>query len=1331
MALAFGETGQPKRGKHLRSVPAGRIGIPSSVRVDALQRVVAGISPDLDLDVVLRDVLAGGQALFGAEHAGLWLVGDGDHPLHLGAQTGLGRELLDAVANLTRTSVPLDRAPILDRRPVVFETPETVPEFGPIFARMGVRTVAHVPLVFREEPVALLFLYHEAPYAWTAAERELCAAFASHAATLVANARVFNSVRTNAVRLQAIQELSVRLNRIQDIEGIGEAIVAGMDRLIRHDTIRVYRVDHAQRVCEPIAFQGEFMGIGRPTTDMLRVAIGTGLTGWVAAHNTSIRLGDASGDPRSIQVGASRGAESILVVPMTWEGRVTGVIVVSTAGFDQYAEDDERTLEIFAGFAAQALANVEAVGEVHRQRSELHHRLESQRRLLQVSAELLSTLDPASVLETIADSLKAVVAYDALTIYRIDWSTRTRRALVARDRFAQLILKHEAPINAGLTGWVIDKGQAVLANDAHLDPRVIQIPGTPDEAESMIVCPLMANGDVVGTLNVSRMGGAEAYFTHDEFELVQLFAAQASIALRNAEAHGAMVTRAEHDALTGLRNHGAFQREAGEWVAAGRPFALLMLDLDKFKTYNDTHGHPAGDALLARIGVAMREAVRDDDRVYRYGGDEFAILLPGANAGAAREVAERVRAAIAHLTEHAGPLVSASVGIAVHPDDAPTKDELVDAADRQLYLAKPPSRSRANGDDPTRDPYLAAVDQTTLRLMERLEPAELLRDIVERAAALVGVRNGFLYLLEDNPEGDVELVMRIAIGVLEPLIGYRLAKGVGVGWAVVSSGRPAVVDDYAEFAQRAPDMDAEQMGAVCAVPLTSGGETLGCIGLASGDTGRPFSQREIEALERFAQLASVALDNGRLLERAQTEVRRRAHAALHDTLTGLANRTLLTNRLAELLQPEGRTAAPGERGRSSGDRGRASGSRVALLLLDLDRFTLINETLGHAAGDQLLIEVGRRLVSAARTTDTVARLGSDEFGVLLGTVRSTREAERVAARIERELAVPFTLDGTEVPITTSLGLAVGRSLATYPNDLLREAETALHRSKADPACGTVLFDPQMHAQAVERASLELDLRRALERNELRLHYQPLVDLQSGGVVGVEALLRWNHPTRGLMPPLSFIPLAEETGLVLPIGRWVLETACEQLRAWQHLPAARGLAMSVNLSARQFAQADLASLVAQILDHTGIDPSRLELEITESVVMDQSEASVERLRGLRALGVRLVLDDFGTGYSSLAYLRRLPLDTIKVDRAFVSGLGEAPLDKPIVKTVIALAHGLGVDVVAEGIETPGQLEELRQLECDRGQGYWFARPLPADEIARLLASADGPRAVLPA
>src|SRR5262245_14920959 len=531
----------------------------------------------------------------------------------------------------------------------------------------------------------------------------------------VATARLFTTVRDGAARLRAIQELSSRLNRIQDVQGIAEAIVAEADRLIRHDTLRVYRVDGITQFCEPIAFQGEFMGIGTPSAEMLRVKVGDGLTGWVALHNRTIRLGDAGSDGRGLQVGGNRGAESMLLVPMTYESRVLGVIVVSKAGFDQYGEDDQRTLEIFAGYAAQAFVNAEAFEQVHRQQQELHHRLESQRRLLEVNERLLATLDPSGILEMIADSLKVVVSYDALTVYRVDRAKRTRRAVLARDRFADEILAHEGPIDSGVTGWVIEHGEALLANDVHLDPRSVQVPGTPEEPESMIVCPLFIGGEVIGTLNLARMGEAEAHFTRDELELVQLFAAQASVALRNAEAHGAVLTPAEPDALTGLLNHGAFQRELGELVERGDPFALLMLDLDSFKTYNDRHGHPQGDRLLGRIASAMTVGLREDDRVYRYGGDEFAILMPGVTPAAVREVTDRIRAAVLRESEADGPVVTISAGAALFPQDGPGKDELVTAADRALYLQKPHGGPRPGSDDPTRDPYLAAVDQMTLK----------------------------------------------------------------------------------------------------------------------------------------------------------------------------------------------------------------------------------------------------------------------------------------------------------------------------------------------------------------------------------------------------------------------------------------------------------------------------------------------------------------------------------------------------------------------------------------------------------------------------------------
>jgi Amt family ammonium transporter len=431
--------------------------------------------------------------------------------------------------------------------------------------------------------------------------------------------------------------------------------------------------------------------------------------------------------------------------------------------------------------------------------------------------------------------------------------------------------------------------------------------------------------------------------------------------------------------------------------------------------------------------------------------------------------------------------------------------------------------------------------------------------------------------------------------------------------------------------------------------------------------------------------------------------------SFYDTLTGLPNRSLLLDRATHALgwaRPDDATP-------------------LAVLLLDLDRFKVINESLGHAVGDQLLAAVGRRLAEALRPADTLARLGGDEFAVLVDGLAGDAAAEALARRMVDALATPFLVEGRETYVSASIGVALSRAGTQSAADLLREAEIALYRAKADATDRVAIFHPRMSASSFDRLELELDLRRAVERDEMRVHYQPLVDLPTGCTLGHEALVRWQHPTRGLMGPLAFIPLAEETGIILAIGDYVLAEACRQGRAWQLAdPAFADLVVSVNLSARQFARPDLAAHIATVLAETGLAPTALELEITESVAMSDAEATGVTLRALHELGVRLALDDFGTGYSSLAYLSQLPLDVIKIDRSFVAGLLDSPVNLAIVRAVVGLAQGLGISVTAEGIEREDQLLALRELGCERGQGYLFAHPRPADEAGAALLAEVG-------
>jgi diguanylate cyclase (GGDEF)-like protein len=575
------------------------------------------------------------------------------------------------------------------------------------------------------------------------------------------------------------------------------------------------------------------------------------------------------------------------------------------------------------------------------------------------------------------------------------------------------------------------------------------------------------------------------------------------------------------------------------------------------------------------------------------------------------------------------------------------------------------------------------------------ESQNSLNEAVAVAAAILDV--GVAVVLEHLPAEDL-LVLRAGVGWPPSAVGelHFPAGAASHAGYTIQTGRPVIVSDWTtepRFRQ-SPALAKLETRSGLSVIIDGPRGPFGILGVHCMQH-RDFGAGDVDFLQSLANVLADAL------QRQATEDRIR-HRALHDSLTGLPNRVLFLDRLQQALE-----------------RLRRRRSLTAILFLDVDRFKPVNDNLGRQAGDELLAAAAPRLKQVVRSSDTVARFGGDEFGILLEDISGEGDAIEMAERIAEIFTRPFHLDGHEHFVTISMGIALARG-SELAEDLVRDADAAMYRAKERGRARYELFDEGMRGRAMSRRRVESDLRLALERDELRLDYQPLVSLGDQSVVGVEALLRWEHPERGLISPDDFIHVAEENGLIEPIGRWVLERASRQAAYWYSVrPDAAPIEMSVNLSAVQVAHRDPAEVVAAVLRATGLDPGCLTLEITESVMLADAEGLTEALRALKALGVRLVLDDFGTGYSSLAYLTRLPLDALKVDRSFIDGLGTEPRDTAITEAIVAMSHALSLKVVGEGAETALQVAELARMGCDFVQGYHFSRPVPAHEITRML------------
>ncbi|MFL5891638.1 MAG: putative bifunctional diguanylate cyclase/phosphodiesterase [Solirubrobacterales bacterium] len=594
-----------------------------------------------------------------------------------------------------------------------------------------------------------------------------------------------------------------------------------------------------------------------------------------------------------------------------------------------------------------------------------------------------------------------------------------------------------------------------------------------------------------------------------------------------------------------------------------------------------------------------------------------------------------------------------------------------------------------------RQGLLERLAQLQRGIVDRLPVHEVLEAVVESACELLDCRVGMLWIADaDDPDHTAAVA---TMGADDELLERRRRRPAEAGISGrAMRERMLVVADAVTGTDPSGDLGDfphDGVTAAMAAPVFERGRVVGSLGVASTESRRMFVPRDQQVLLSLAEHASLALNHARAVEDA-------VHEALHDSLTGLPNRSLFLDRMRHAL-------ARAERGDEP----------VAVLFCDLDGFKTVNDSLGHRTGDRLLVLVAERLIECLRPADTIARLGGDEFAVLLEELREPGDAARAAQRLLDALKAPFVLRGREFYVSASIGIAAGAGDA---ETLLRDADLAMYRAKARGKGRYAVYEPSMHTAIVERLELEVDLKRGIEREELAVAYQPVFSLRDGRVIGVEALVRWHHPTRGIVMPESFVPLAEESGLIGELGRWVLRKACHQGALWRaKYPGHPGLGIGVNISGAQLREPGLVQEVADALAESQLDATGLTLEITETALMESFDNAIEQLDGLNELGVDMAIDDFGTGYSSLRYLRRLPLDVMKIEKSFIAGIGGPGEEAELLRAIVDLAAIFGLRVVAEGIERPEQRDRLLELGCELGQGHLLSEPLDAAGADALL------------
>jgi len=910
---------------------------------------------------------------------------------------------------------------------------------------------------------------------------------------------------------------------------------------------------------------------------------------------------------------------------------------------------------------------------------------------------------------------------------------------IARLSSIDISVAAGTPEGSGVCGQAFRDREVVVANDFLNDPRsqAWRVGARKGKVGAAAAVPLTCQGRSIGVFLVTRRDAGS--LTDDAVAMLKRMSANIGFALDNfaleaARKQGERTVRrlnlmfgaisATNEAILRAKTEqDLYQRVCDAAVHSGKSIATVVLLAEPGSSWLKA---VAGTGESLEQITASRFSI-DPDNPFGEGvcGQAFRTQKPCVNNDILNSEQGRPWRQAGHMTGVvacvAVPLVKSgkSVGVLLFfvGRSWAADEEIVALLSRMAEnvsfalenFERAAEKARADELKERLARMLSALSATNEAIMRAKSRAELFELVCESVSQ--GARFTSTCIALAKPGSDYLEMVAVAGPTAERTRKVRLStnaehpEGRGLSGTAFRSGAAAVSNDYMSDRRGIafhPVVRADGAKSGSAFPLKVRGKIAGIMLFLSAEINT-FTPEFVDLLQRLADNVSFALENFDRADEKHRADERIEYLASHDSLTGLPNREMFNGLLRHTI-----------------DTARRSGRWFALLFIDLDRFKIINDSLGHDAGDMLLAEVASRLRGALRASDIVARLGGDEFVVILDATSDRGDVERVASHLLSVLGRSMQLSGHECHTTASIGIALYPEHGDDAATLTKNADMAMYQAKEDGKNSFRFFSGEIKVQSIERLRLESELRRAVDRRQFSLHYQPKVDLESGQITGVEALLRWKHPHLGMVPPAQFIPLAEETGLIVPIGRWVLREACAQNMAWQHR-GLRPVSMAVNLSPRQFADENLLNDVDEALLASGMSPALLQLEVTESMVMRNVARAVRVLNAIQDRGIRLAIDDFGTGYSSMSLMKQFPIDTIKIDRSFVRDLPRDSEDQAIAQAIISMGKALGMTVVAEGVETAEQHAFLRNHDCDEMQGYLFSKPLPAGELATLLQS----------